>query len=52
MDLSTVPDLGLSPYDSISVDDIIVEGAANFLTNHKGHKAHGHSSTATERNCN
>jgi len=36
-----MPDLGPSPYDSISIDDITVEGVANLLTNLQGHKAHG-----------
>jgi len=40
-DLSTIPDLGLSPYDGMSIDDITVEGVSNLLANLQGHEAHG-----------
>ena len=38
---STLPDLGTSPFNTIEVDNIYVDGVAKFLADLQGHKAHG-----------
>ena len=40
---STLPDLGISPFNTIDMDDIHVDGVANYklLANLQGRKAHG-----------
>ena len=40
-DVSVPPDLGVSPYDSVAIEDISVEGVAKLLTDLQSHKAHG-----------
>ena len=40
-DVSTLPDLGTSPYNSIATEDITVEGVACLLADLQSHKAHG-----------
>ena len=40
-DVSVPPDLGTSPYDSVAIKDISVEGVAKLLTDLQSHKAHG-----------
>ena len=40
-DVSTLPDLGASPYNFIITEDIIVEGMARLLADIQSHKAHG-----------
>ena len=40
-DVSTLPDLGASPYNSIITEDITVEGVARLLADIQSHKAHG-----------
>ena len=37
----TLPDLGISPFNTIVMDDIHVDGVAKLLANLQGHKAHG-----------
>ena len=39
--VSTLPDLGFSPYNSIVTEDINVEGVAKLLSDLQSHKAHG-----------
>ena len=38
---STLPNLGASPFTSIVVDNIRMDGVVKFLANLQGHKAHG-----------
>ena len=38
--VSTLPDLGFSPYNSIVTEDINVEGVAKLLSDLQSHKAH------------
>ena len=38
---STLPDLGVSPFTTIVVDDIHVDGVAKLLADLQGHTAHG-----------
>ena len=38
---SALPDLGTSPFNTIVMDDIHVDGVAKLLANLQGHKAHG-----------
>ena len=40
-DVSTLPDLGTSPYNSITTEDITMEGDARLLADLQSHKAHG-----------
>jgi len=40
-DASVPSDLGTSPYDSVAIEDISVEGVAKLLTDLQSHKAHG-----------
>ena len=40
-DVSTLPDLGTSPYNSITTEYITVEGVACLLADLQSHKAHG-----------
>ena len=40
-DVSTLPDLGASPYNSIITEDITVDGVARLLADIQNHKAHG-----------
>jgi len=40
-DVSVPPDLGVSPYDSVAIKDISVEGVTKLLTDLQSHKAHG-----------
>ena len=40
-DVSTLPDLGTSPYSSIGTEDITMEGVACLLADLQSHKAHG-----------
>ena len=39
-DVSVPLDLGVSPYDSVAIEDISVEGVAKLLTDLQSHKAH------------
>ena len=39
--VSTLPDLGFSPYDSLVTEDINVEGVAKLFSDLQSHKAHG-----------
>ena len=39
--VSTLPDLGFSPYNSIVTEDINVEGVAKLLSDLQSHKVHG-----------
>ena len=39
--ISTLPDLGASPFNTIVVDDIHVDGVAKLLADLQGHKVHG-----------
>ena len=39
-DVSTLPDLGASPYNSIITEDITVEGLARLLADIQSHRAH------------
>ena len=40
-DVSILPDLGASPYNSIAAEDITVEGVHRLLVDLQSHKAHG-----------
>jgi len=40
-DISTIPHLGASPYNSIVTEDITVEGVARLVADLRSHKAHG-----------
>ena len=42
-DVSTLPDLGTSPYDCIVTEDITVEDVAKLLVDLQSHKAHEHN---------
>ena len=39
--VSTLPDLGFSPYNSIVTEDINIEGVAKLLSDLQSYKAHG-----------
>ena len=49
--ISTLPDLKISPLNSIFVDDIHVDGVAKLLANLQGHKAHGSDGIPARLTC-